>query len=350
MDIKNFYQNNDLILTTKEISILEQNFKNNNAILDWKKFIQPVEQILNKSKAVTDYYFNQFDSALGLQGGKILEIVIADTLAKMFHLIYNDTDCFYQGEQYDLFLTGEFGKGTGDVKDIKIYDKKNCINYIGEVKDTFSRVECDLKYDENGHLFPTPQNRSWNKNFQPILDSFNSTTTLFNIFGHNYKIDHFKQECLNIVYNYFQNTDFLFTIKEDKLVTVPIKQLTVDNNIFSIKGSEIRSSGKNTVKIFTPIYFQQIIKNLNEYISEDDEAYIMNASVLKERTGRGGGTSSKYNLFSGFKVKKDSVDFFDTDKCKIYKKGILQLNANISAHLHIDLNYQEIINMFVKGV
>ena len=58
--IVNFYENNDLILTQKEIKILEEYFKNNLTKYDcWKTFSSSIASILNKSTPVTDYYKNQ---------------------------------------------------------------------------------------------------------------------------------------------------------------------------------------------------------------------------------------------------------------------------------------------------
>ena len=71
--IVNFYENNDLILTQKEIKILEEYFKNNLTKYDcWKTFSSSIASILNKSAPVTDYYKKRYTTGKGLKCGKLL--------------------------------------------------------------------------------------------------------------------------------------------------------------------------------------------------------------------------------------------------------------------------------------
>ena len=82
MSIK-YWSNNNLILTQNEIKFIEQNF---NSAED----ISPdIISILNKSIPVKNYYIQQHQNRNGLQGGKILELVIAATLAQSMGLCYN---------------------------------------------------------------------------------------------------------------------------------------------------------------------------------------------------------------------------------------------------------------------
>ena len=136
MDI-DFYTNNELVLTRNEICIIENHFKNN-LEKDWVDFSKPIMNILEKSIPVMEYYKQQFINSTGLQGGKILELVIGDTLNKIFNTSYMGNNVFLN-KQYQIILTGEGGKGTGGVYDIEIIDKVNNIKYIGEIK--FCNIE-----------------------------------------------------------------------------------------------------------------------------------------------------------------------------------------------------------------
>lgn len=347
--IANFYENNSLILTKKEIKILEEYFKNNlGKYSDWKVFSSPIINILNKSLPVMDYYKNQYDASKGLQCGKLLEIVIGDTLSRIFNTSYI-THNIFESSKYRISLTGEAGKGTGNTADIEILDKESGHVYIGEVKDEIARPgDCDLKYDENGHLYSSSRSTKWDEAWRPIIDNFNANTCTFDWFGHNYPISKHKEICVNITRNYFKNIDFLFTCKEDKLVTIPMNNFNAISSIFSFHGSEIRAAGKNAVKPFTEQYMKNAILNSEYFIEETADAYRMKIEVFPslDCKGRNGGISSKYNFIPGFKVEKNKVTFDDNGECTILKSGILQLNPNISVHMAIKKSYNEIKKIF----
>lgn len=347
--ITNFYKNNNLILTQKEIKILEEYFKNNlNKYDSWEDFSSPIIGILNKSLPVTDYYKNQYIIQKGLQCGKLLEIVVGETLSTIFNTNYTGRNSF-ENDKYCISLTGDAGKSTGEVADIEIFDKESGYVYIGEVKDEIARPgDCDLKYDENGHLYPSSRATKWDEAWRPVLNVFNENTCTFDWFGHNYPISQHKDICVNITRNYFNGIDFLFTCKEDKLVTIPMDNFDAISSIFSFQGSEIRVAGKNTAKPFTEEYMKNIILNSEYFIEETSDAYRMKTEVFPSlnNQGRNGGTSSKYNFIPGFKVEKSKVTFSENNECIIAKNGILQLNPNISVHIAINKSYDDIKKIF----
>lgn len=344
--ITNFYSNNNMILTQNEIRTLENHFVSSALTTDsWTEFSIPVTAILTKSTAVMEYYKCQFDTGLGLQGGKILEIVIGETLGRIFNARYIGNNTF-EGEHYSIILTGEDGKGSGASYDIKIIDKTTNITYIGEVKDEIARCgECDLKYDEEGHLFPAPKATKWDDAWWPVLNAFNTSTSMFNIFGHNFKISQFKDACATIACNYFNNVDFLFTCKQNKLITIPMKNFDAVKVLFCFDGSEIRSNGKNPVKCFTPNYMNKTIHNSEYFVRMDGDNYVVDQTMLTEKPGRGGGTTSRYSFIPGFIVKKDGVTFNDDGTCSIKANSIKQLNSNISVHFQIKAEYDEIVKI-----
>ena len=346
--IANFYSNNDLVLTQNEIHILEKHFIDFILISSsWDEFVSPVKPILMKSMAVMDYYKHQFENALGLQGGKILEIVVGETLGNILNASYIGNNVF-EGEHYSIILTGENGKGSGASYDIKIINKINNLSYIGEVKDKIARCgECDLKYDEDGHLFPAPKALKWDDAWWPVLNAFNASTNMFNVLasGHNFNISQFEDICATIACNYFNGVDFLFTHKQNKLITIPMKNFDIVKTLFCFDGSEIRRTGKNPVNSFTPKYMDKTIRNSEYFISMDDDNYVIDQTMLIEKTGRGGGTSSRYGFIPGFIIRKDGVVFNDDGTCLIKANSIKQLNSNISVHCQIKAKYDEIVKI-----
>ena len=347
--ITNFYKNNNLILTQKEIKILENHFKDELNKHDcWEAFSFPVLDILNKSIPITNYYKNQYKNNIGLQSGKLLEIVVGETLSVIFGTNYTSNNNF-ENEKYLITLIGDEGKNSGKSGDIIIFDKEFNHKYIGEIKDQIARPgDCDLKYDEEGHLYPSPNSRNWNEEWRPIVDSFNANNSIFNLFGHNYSISEHKEICENITHNYFSGVDFLFTCKEDYLVTIPTNNFNMISSIFSFQGSEIRSTGKNTVKPFTEKYMKNTILNSEYFIEETSDTYRMKINVFPSlnNKGRNGGTSSKYTFIPGFKVEKDKVTFNENGECIIIKSGIKQINPNISVHITINESYENIKKIF----
>lgn len=329
MSVK-YWSKDNLVLTQSEIKFIEQNF-------NFAEDISPdIISILNKSILVKNYYIQQHQNKNGLQGGKILELVIADTLAQSMGLNYIINGTF-ENDNYLLTITAEEGKGTGTVHDISILDKNTNTIYSAEIKDEIARAgDCDIRYDENGHLHKSPRSRSWNEEWQPILDAFNETTNVFNLAGHNYPIIDHKEICENIVRKYFQGIDLLLTVKNNKLIIIDLKNSDDLSSLFSFKGSEIRPlSGKNPVNVFTPNYLDKAIKNSEYFISTIGNEYTMKSMVLKEIVGRGGGVSRYYNFLPGFKVLKEKVSFAD-DTCTFAKDAIKQLNSNISVHLSLN--------------
>ena len=266
----NFYKNNNMILTVAEIHTLENHFTSFAKKEDsWKSFSFPVRDLLNKSALVEEYYYQQYQANAGLQGGKILEFVLGETFANMLGVKYVG-DGIFDNIHYTITLTGELGKGTGSTFDIEIVDKSTNTIYNGEVKDAVARTgECDLRYDENGHLTKPIRAKNWDDAWMPILNAFNNDTTVFDHPGHNYPIDKYENACVEIAKNYFNGVDYLFTHKENKLVIIPMDNFDAISHMFSLAGSEIRClNGKNSVKCFTPNYFNKIIHESEDFIGE----------------------------------------------------------------------------------
>lgn len=346
----NFYKNNNMILTTAEIHTLENHFVSFARKEDsWKSFSFPVNNLLNKSALVRDYYFQKYQEGSGLQGGKILEFVLGETFANMLGLNYIG-DGIFDNTHYTVTLTGELGKGTGDIHDILILDKSTGKTYNAEIKDAVSRTgESDIKYDENGHLQkPTSTSaKKWDDAWMPILNAFNEDTTVFEHPGHNYPIDKYEDACAEVAKNYFSNVDYLFTHKENKLVVIPMDNFDAIRHMFSLAGSEIRClNGKNTVKCFTPNYLDKAIHESKYYIEDTANGYIFDASILKFKKARGGGVSSKCDFIPGFKVVVSDITYNEDGSANIPKASILQQNPNISVHFSTVASYKDIVKFF----
>lgn len=344
----NFYKNNTMIITSAEIHIIESHFTSFAKKEDtWESFSYPIKDILSRSAIVTEYIYNKYIEGVGLQGGKILELVLGETFANMLHLSYMGNGTF-DGEKYTVTMIGEFGKGTGNTHDLSIYDKVNNHTYNVEIKDTVARTgDCDIKYDDNGHLLPSTKSKKWDENWMPILDFFNANYTVDDHVGHNYKI-HDYETCAKVAKSYFKDVDYLFTHKENKLTIIPMNNYDVISHMFSLNGSEIRClNGKNAVGVFAPKYCERAFKNCEFFVREENNNYILKEEILSI-TSRSGGTSSKYNLIPGFRVLQENVKFNNDGTVTIAKNKILQRNANISVHFTVIASYNDIVKFFEK--
>jgi hypothetical protein len=345
--IKKFYNHNDLVLTKQEILKIETGYKEviDNKI-SWEHFLTINLLSLERAPLVKEYCEKQMVNNKGLQGGKVFEIVVLTTIANIFNAKYIGNFSFETDEMI-ITLTAEKGKGTGTTKDLCFTRKDTGFSYIGEIKDEVARCgECDLKYDEEGHLYPTPRAKNWSPEWQPILDAFNAETSMFNIFGHNYKIECFTQACASVMMHYLHGVDFVFTTIDNKLVTIPVNETDI-MSLFSFSGSEIRSNGKNPVNPFTKNYLHKQIINSEYFISENEVCYIMQRDAISEKKGRGGGKTTRYGFIDGFIVKQEGVVFNNDNTITIDKKSIKQLNSNISIHIRLVKNYQEIYDFYL---
>lgn len=344
----NFYKNNTMIMTPAEVHTVESHFTTFAKREDtWESFSYPIKNILNKSASVSEYIYNKYNDEVGLQGGKVLELVLGETFANMLNLTYMGNGVF-DGVNYTVTMTGELGKGTGNTHDLVIYDKVNDCSYNAEIKDTVARTgDCDMKYDNHGHLIPSTKSKNWDENWMPILDAFNSHHSVEDYVGHNYNIDDYET-CAKVAKSYFRDVDYLFTHKENKLTVIPMKDYDVIGHMFSLKNSEIRClNGKNAVKVFAPEYCDRAFKNCEFFVREENNCYVLTKDILSVKS-RSGGTSSKYNLIPGFRVLQKDVAFNSDGTVTIAKDKILQRNANISVHFTVIASYHDIVKFFEK--
>lgn len=226
--------------------------------------------------------------------------------------------------EFEIEDTGNKGKGDGKTHDLLLIDKSGR-RYIGEIKSPVARCgECDLRYDENGKLYVSPRAKTWNNNFQPFLDDFNATTSIFDIIGHNYPL---AGEQDKVAAAYFANVDYLFTRKGGKMYVVPHDRIL---SSITFKGSEIRSCGKNTAKVFTPIHCYMQFSSC--CVRQDDKNYWVRRNVLENRN-----ENSRFFSFAAcpiYKVEKNKVAA-EGDIIRIPKTAIKQTTSNISIHMEV---------------
>ncbi len=352
MDITNFYNNNDLVYSTQEINYLNQYYKMNyNKYNSYSDFVAPISALLDKNIFVQAEFYKQYLVQKAIQPGFLVELNIAATIAKILKLQpVQGLDLYtYANSKYKIEMSGNLGKSSGTIHDLILTDLSTKQIYQCEIKDQIARAgEMDLRYTEEGKLYKAPKAKNI-EGFQFFIDAFNATHSVFDYVGTNYQIKDLDN-CGIVVQKYFDNVDILFTYLDDKMVTIPFIFLSNAQivKLFSFQNSEIRTlNGKNAVNIYTPHYFATMIRDKSFLISEDATTYIFDATMLKPCVGRGKNEITKYIIPYGFSIKAKDVHIVDNNLI-VKKNKVKQNNANISIHIALAQNYEDIKTLVVQ--
>lgn len=207
----------------------------------------------------------------------------------------------------------------------------------------------DLVYNEEGKLTITTELEQQYPYFIEPIKQFNKETTIFDDFGVNYRIleTMTHQETSNIIDKIFLTTlvDIVLTTdKQDKLVAFTEKQMKTPNLIDYAK-SEIRTTGKNHQKVFTPEYLDKVL--LDKGISDINGICRIskeNNKIIGLKKGRGTNKISRLKLNHCFFVPiKDVEESLDSYTFK--KQKIKQSKSGISIHINLQKTKEEIISV-----
>ncbi len=324
-----------LVYTVQEIKFLNEYFKQNSSFLSKEDFLKGVSSLLKRSPAMFRSFSSCYDSGKNLQPGYLTEINICATLAKLYQLDYveNITELnlrhLYSNEFYTL---KEYG--NCDASDIYLTNSQGKTITI-EVKEPLSLGgDFDLCITEEGKLYPKlAAGRIFPEAAQKILDSFNENDNIFNHLGHNIPLTN-SDYLENIMNSYLNNKqiDYIATYSKDNgLIYFPANELIKH---VDFKGSEIRSAGKNKVKVYTPKAFREAMNSVDCILIKDTVAIPKDKVEYRYARGSNGRISGiKINSIFYFEMK----DIFKEDELYYYTKisSGKQLKQSISVHLNI---------------
>lgn len=253
-----------LIYTAKEIESLNEYFKQYSQKYNRDKFLKGVEQIITRAPAMFNGYMNSYDSGKNLQPGYLTEINVCATLAAMLNLSYqndysesNVRHCYSNGHIH----LKEYG--GCNMADVQLIGKNGTIITL-EVKEPKSLGgDFTMGITEEGKLIPRLKaGRVFPEAAQLITNNFNSDDSIFNHIGHNIPLE--DNEYLHSIardYICSKNIDYIATYSQDNnnLIFFPVSEL--DKHV-SYKNSEIRTAGKNHVKVYTPKLFHNIMDSI----------------------------------------------------------------------------------------
>lgn len=260
-----------LIYTAKEIEFLNEYFKQHSQEYNRNEFLNGVGQIITRTPAMFNGYMNSYDSGRNLQPGYLTEINICATLAAMLNLPYqndysesNVRHCYSDGCVY----LKEYG--GCNMADVQLIGKNGTIITL-EIKEPKSLGgDFNMGITEEGKLIPKLKaGRVFPEAAQLITNNFNSSDSIFNHIGHNIPLE--DNEYLHSIardYICSKNIDYIATYSQDNnnLIFFPVSEL--DKHV-SYKNSEIRTAGKNHVKVYTPKLFHNIMDSIGCIINGD---------------------------------------------------------------------------------
>lgn len=325
-----------LVYSIKEIQYLNQYFKTYSEELNESDFLnEEILSLLNKSPAMHKGFVSSYRSGKYLQPGYLTEINVCATIANMMELYYDynisEPNLRHQYSNGKIFLK-EYG-GCG-MSDIQLVSEDGSITTI-EVKEPLSLGgDYDLGITEEGKLFPKiSAKRTFPDKAQKILDSFNEVDSVFNHIGHNIplsNIDYLKA----ILTDYLgdKQIDYIASYSEKgELIYFPACEI-FDHVDF--KGSEIRTAGKNSIKVYTPKAFKAAMDKIDCTINDNGVV-----AIPKDKAGFRVARCSK-NVVSGIKI--NSIFYFKlediTEDDNFYYADIKkaqQVKQSISVHLNL---------------
>ncbi len=372
-----YLKDNKTVLTDEEVKQIEKFYKDNyKKVATFAEFLKinpPITKKIKKAKGVYAEIERQFNSQSALQPGTIIECVLAQTIANMYNLTCfvdsfhsyirelpanvlpylraeeNTLLCryiYYDPNNYKNFLI-QYGNPT--LYDADLFLNNQIVKL--EFKDRLARAgERDIKqYDEKGKLLMDNAFLSENSEYIPLINQFNEKTDIFS---------RYRPECLKVNYNefdektkkailrsYFTNLgiDTIVTLdKDNKLIAITINCVDGTENfaIISTDGSEIRPAGKNSGKVFTPIFLHNSIINIGGEIINNKASVPVKS--MQNRIGRGTDgdiTGKKINnlLFVPLeKIKQEN------DKYLFNLDDVKQLKPTVAIHLKIIVDKSEL--------
>lgn len=349
-----------LISEDKNVKKIESFYKNNyKGIKDFKTFSEQIKPELltelKKSKASSNEIKKALEENRALQPCVLNECYMSQTLANLLGLVnFADFDekktrkeipsCILKivtkiEQKYstkyrylywkdDLVLFQNGAPGQADA----IFAKGEnfvCLEY----KNGTSRMnERDIagSINDEGKIIPSKNFQNKYPTYCEIIQIFNETTSVFKCLGSNFPFgemlssDLKKKIFLNeLTHN---KTDLYLYLYQD--IIYPLTPAFLLEAV-SLKGSEIRTAGKNSYKVNSKKFLEETLINLKA--KEKDGYIFIDVDEQKFVVGRGMNEITRYSLNELFFVR--TKDYEIRDNIIFFKKNnIKQKKPNISLH------------------
>lgn len=219
-----------------------------------------------------------------------------------------------------------------------------------ELKEPYARTsEPDLpKYSEDGLIVSSPEFDDTYPQFREMLyEQINQGLNVFDHIGNN--VSQFSTESLEkAVTENYSGKKYAHVIctedKEGKLVMLPSNHVA----LWAKLEGEIRPSGRNSYKVWTPEHLKKILMNLGA--KNENGIITISKSALKTSKARGNSNISRYKIDPFFFVRKKEVAI-KGDLAQFSLSEVRQLNPSITAKMKFEsLDIKEIQKFYSEWI
>lgn len=293
---------------------------------------------LNKCLDLNNVKFNQ----VPIEAAKYL-IPSAETISGGRYLYYNT--------KKDIFLFQYGNPETGDAVMVIDGDKIKL-----EFKERTAKTgEYDITglYGEDGKLIISDDFVNKNPEYVPFIEQFNEETNVIEQIGHNFNTFDEETKIASIQEYFIKNEiDVLISsTKENELIALTPDSITLEledgTNIISTQNSEIRTSGRNYTKIFTPELFRQTLQKIGAKEIDNETVLVnINTPFVEKVTGRGLNQITRIKFNKIFFIKIENITWQDENNIIFKINDVCQLKPTVSMHLTILASKDQLKNVF----
>ena len=293
---------------------------------------------LNKCLDLNNVTFNQ----VPIEAAKYL-IPSAETISGGRYLYYNT--------KKDIFLFQYGNPETGDAIMVIDGDKIKL-----EFKERTAKTgEYDITglYGEDGKLIISDDFANKNPEYVPFIEQFNEETNVIEQIGHNFNTFDEETKIASIQEYFIKNEiDVLISsTKENELIALTPDSITLEledgTSIVSTQNSEIRTSGRNYTKIFTPELFHQTLQKIGAKEIDNETVLVnINTPFVEMVTGRGLNQITRIKFNKIFFIKIENITWQDENNIIFKIDDVCQLKPTVSMHLTILASKNQLKNIF----
>lgn len=293
---------------------------------------------LNKCLDLNNVTFNQ----VPIEAAKYL-IPSAETISGGRYLYYNT--------KKDIFLFQYGNPETGDAVMVIDGDKIKL-----EFKERTAKTgEYDITglYGEDGKLIISDDFANKNPEYVPFIEQFNEETNVIEQIGHNYNTFDEETKIASIQEYFIKNEiDVLISsTKENELIALTPDSITLEledgTSIISTQNSEIRTSGRNYTKIFTPELFRQTLQKIGAKEIDNETVLVnINTPFVEKVNGRGLNQITRIKFNKIFFIKIENITWQDENNIIFKINDVCQLKPTVSMHLTILASKDQLKNVF----
>ena len=387
--IKNFlttvYENNSsLILDEETIKRINTFFKEyQEEKKEFADFLQKLEvefPDITKLRSGIMEIKKQYERNMALQPGVLSECNYVETLARLFRLNkcldlnnvpFNQVPIeaakylipsaqtisggryLYYNPKKDIFLFQYGNPETGDA--VMVIDDAKIKLEFKERSAKTGEFDITGLYGEDGKLIISKDFASKNPEYIPFIEQFNKETNVIAQIGHNFNA--FAEETkIASIKKYFTKNEIdvlISSTKENELIALTPDSITLKledgTSIISTQNSEIRTSGRNYTKIFTPELFRQTLQKIGAK-EVDSKTVLVNVNnpFIEKVTGRGLKQITRIKFNKIFFIKVENITCQDENNIIFKINDVCQLKPTVSMHLTILASKKQLKNVLVN--